>query len=408
MTATVKPGAVAEVRDVVAWAAGEQKPLEIVGGGSKRDFGQPFQAAYRLDLSGLAGVTLYEPAEMVLTALAGTRLTEIEALLAEHGQELPFEPGDWGPIYGLTRGASTLGGVIACNLSGPRRVKAGAARDHFIGLAGISGRAEVIKSGGRVVKNVTGYDLCKLLAGSHGQLMALTEITLKVGPRAEKARTLLLFGLDEVRGSQALRSAAGSPCEPSGLAHLPAAVAARSRVDLVVEAGTSVTAIRVEGPGPSVDYRLARLKETLAVGVRCEELHSMRSRKLWAEVRDVAPLLPDAGRQLWRLSVPPASAAEVAANLRQDLGEGVELLFDWAGGLIWLALPALADAGQAHVRAALAGGGHATLVRADVETRGRVAVFPPLAPGLAALEHRVRAAFDPLGLFNLGRLGLAA
>jgi glycolate oxidase FAD binding subunit len=188
---TFTPATAEETLNIVRWAAGEETPLEIVGHGSKRGIGRPSQAEHVLDLSQLSGVTLYEPEELVLSARAGTPLAEIEALLERHNQQLAFEPMDYGPLLGGEPGRGTIGGVLGANLSGPRRIKAGAARDHVLGVNAVSGRGEAFKSGGRVVKNVTGYDLSKGLAGSWGTLAVVTDVTFKVLPAAETERTLV-------------------------------------------------------------------------------------------------------------------------------------------------------------------------------------------------------------------------
>ena len=222
MTDLLKPRDAKDVEAAVRWALAEAKTLEIVGRGSKRGIGRAAQWDLSLDLSELSGVTLYEPEELVLSAKAGTPLAEIEKLLAEHNQELAFEPIDYGPLLGGAAGHGTIGGTVAANLSGPRRIKAGAARDHFLGFTAVSGRGETFKSGGRVVKNVTGYDLCKLMAGSWGTLAAMTDVTVKVLPRAETEQTLLVLGLDDAKAAQAMSAAMGSPNDVSGAAHLPA------------------------------------------------------------------------------------------------------------------------------------------------------------------------------------------
>src|SRR5229473_6702237 len=227
MVELFKPRDQKDVAAAIEWALAGGKTLEIVGGGSKREIGRAAQWDLTLDLSGLSGVTLYEPEELVLSAKAGTPLAEIEQLVASRGQELAFEPMDYGPVLGRSMGQGTLGGALATNLSGPRRIKAGAARDHFLGVSAVSGRAEVFKSGGRVVKNVTGYDLCKLVAGSWGTLAAMTEVTIKVLPRPETEQTLLVRGLDPARAIEAMTSAMGSSCDVSGAAHLPADIADR-------------------------------------------------------------------------------------------------------------------------------------------------------------------------------------
>lgn len=399
----LKPDDPARLREIVAGALAEGAPLAVVGGGTKRGLGRPMQTRATVDLSGLAGVTLYEPEELVMAARAGTRLRDIERELAARGQMLAFEPPDYGPVYGGEPGAQTIGGVIAANLAGPRRIKAGAARDHFLGVEAVSGRGEAFKAGGRVVKNVTGYDLCKLLAGSHGTLAIMHTVTFKALPAPEKTRTVLLFGVDGPAAAAAMAAALGSPHEVSSAACLPRAVAARSSVDFVRDAGASVTAVRVEGPGPSVAVRCAALREMLGLHGPVEELHSMRSARLWAEIRDVAALLPDPDAVLWRLSVAPMDGPKVADAIAANLP--TECFFDWGGGLVWLALPPGGDAGAAIVRPAVeALGGHATLVRAPEPLRAALPPFHPQPAGLAALSRRVKDGFDPRRILNPGRM----
>ena len=198
MTDALKPRDAKDVQDAVQWALSGGKTLEVIGRGSKRALGRPSQSDLTLDLSGLSGVTLYEPEELVLSAKAGTPIAEIEALVEQRGQQLEFEPMDCGPVLGVDAGAGSLGGALAANLSGPRRIKSGAARDHFLGVSAVSGRGEAFKSGGRVVKNVTGYDLCKLLAGSYGTLAAMIDVTIKTLPKPETEATVAVAGLDDL------------------------------------------------------------------------------------------------------------------------------------------------------------------------------------------------------------------
>ena len=400
---TLRPADESEAIEAVGWASAGGHGLELVSGGSKRGFGRPAEAAVRLDLSGLAGIALYEPEELVLTAGPGTALSEIAARLAQHGQTLAFEPPDLGPLLGAGEGRATLGGCIAANLSGPRRFKAGAARDHFLGVRAVSGRGELFKSGGRVVKNVTGYDLCKLLAGSWGTLAAMTEITVKVLPAAEKLRTVLVYGLDDEAGIAAMTRALGGPYEVSGAAHLPAGIAALSGVGRVHEPGTPVTALRVEGPEPSVLARTETLRSLFADHA-IDELHGHNSAAFWREVGGARFHAAAGDEIVWRLSVPPADGAKVAGRIAAGLE--VRVFYDWGGGLVWLALPhATVDAGAEAVRSAVgATGGHATLIRAPEAVRRRVPAFHPQPPGLAALSARVKQAFDPLGIFNPARV----
>ena len=402
---TLRPTTEDEVIEAVGWACEGERALEIVSGGTKRGLGRPAEAQAALDLSALAGITLYEPEELVLAARPGTALADIGARLAQHGQALAFEPPDLGPLLGTEPDLGTLGGCMAANLSGPRRFKAGAARDHFLGVRAVSGRGEVFKSGGRVVKNVTGYDLCKLLAGSWGTLATMTEITVKVLPAAEKLRTVLVYGLDDEAAIAAMTRALGGAFEVSGAAHLPAAIAALSDVGRVREPGSPVTALRVEGPEPSVLARTGSLRALFEGEGGIDELHGHNSSAFWREIGNARFHAASREEIVWRLSVPPAEGAAVAGRIAGELD--TRAFYDWGGGLIWLALPPGAeDAGAEPVRRAVAPtGGHATLVRAPDEVRRRIPVFQPQPAGLAALSERVKQAFDPLGILNPGRMG---
>ncbi|HXW24929.1 MAG TPA: FAD-binding protein [Xanthobacteraceae bacterium] len=404
MTDTLRPRDAKDVAAAVEWAVGEGKTLEIVGHGSKRAIGRAAQWDFTLDLSGLAGVTLYEPEELVLSARAGTPLAEIERLTAERGQELAFEPMDCGPVFGGVPSRGTLGGALATNLAGPRRIKAGAARDHFLGVTAVSGRGETFKSGGRVVKNVTGYDLCKVLAGSWGTLAAMTDVTVKVLPRAESEQTLLAFGLDDRAAVRAMATALGSPADVSGAAHLPAGAA--ERVTGAAAAGRAVTALRLEGVAPSIAHRRGALEallkpvgELIAVGERA-------SRALWQAVRDVTPFeAPAAGTAaaLWRISTAPSRGPEIVASVAAQCDAAA--IYDWGGGLIWMQVAGRSDAGARLVRRAVAAcGGHATLFRAEVAVRAAVDVFEPQAQSIAALARRVKEGFDPKGTLGPGRM----
>ena len=394
-----------DIRDAVREAVAGQAPLEIVAGGTKRGWGRPPAADRVLDVSALAGIRLYEPEELVLQAGTATKLADIEAALAANGQQLAFEPPDLGPLMGGPAGAQTLGGVLMANLAGPRRIKAGAARDHFLGFAAVSGRGESFKSGGRVMKNVTGYDLCKLMAGSFGTLAVLSEATVKVLPAGEKTRTVLVHGLDAAQATAAMAAALNSAHEVSGAAHLPAGIAARSATGRVGGAGSAVTAVRVEGPEPSVVHRCAALHDLLAPWGDVDELHSRNSAALWAELRDVAYFAGDGARRataIWRLSAPPAAPAGFLHRLAEETG--ADWFADQGGGLVWLAAPAEETAAAAIRAAADSCGGHATLVRAPAALRAAIPAFHPQPAPVAALSERLRAQFDPKRVLNPGRM----
>jgi glycolate oxidase FAD binding subunit len=400
MTDVVKPRDAKEVEDAVRWALGNDKALEVAGQGTKRNLGRPSQTDLTLDLSGLSGVTLYEPEELVLSAKAGTPLAEIEALLEKNNQQLAFEPLDYGPLLGGQAGQGTIGGAIAANLSGPRRIKAGAARDHFLGVTAVSGRAETFKSGGRVVKNVTGYDMCKLLAGSWGTLAAMTDITVKVLPKAETEATVIVEGLDDARACAAMAAAMGSSCDVSGAAHLPDHVASYFDGLPTPEAAT---ALRVEGFPPSVKHRKEALAALMQPFGPVALLDEKNSRALWRSVRQVKPFAGDAtrARPLWRISTAPSQGHAIAAAITP----AAQMFYDWAGGLLWVAMPFADEPDAGSIRAAVRSvGGHATLVRAAAALRASVEVFEPQEAALRALSKRVKEGFDPKGVLNPGRM----
>jgi glycolate oxidase FAD binding subunit len=400
---TFSPQNTAQIADVVSWAVSQAKPLEVMGHGSKRDVGRASQYAASLDTAGLVGITLYEPEELVLSARAGTPLADILKALGEQGQELAFEPPDLSVALGGAPDPGTIGGAIASNFAGPRRIKAGAARDHFLGVTAVSGRGEIFKSGGRVVKNVTGYDLCKVLAGSWGTLAVIADVTVKVLPAAETQASVLLSDLEPSAAVRAMCAAMQGICEVSGAAHMPVEAAKRSGVAAVGGAGAAVTALRVEGIEASVRYRCAMLVEQMSAHGAVAVLGDEASRALWRELRDVALLEVRPDRVLWRLSVPPASGAGVHAHISER--RDARALFDWSGGLVWIDTGADGDGGAALMRAAIAPcGGHATLIRAGDALRATVPVFQPASAGLEALSRRLKQGFDPSGILNPGRM----
>lgn len=400
MPQILKPESEDQLIEIIRWAAGEEEPLELIGHASKRGLGRPVNAGHVLDLSGFSGIATYEPEELVMIAGAGTPMAEIEATLGQHDQMLAFEPTDLGPLLGGVAEAGTIGGAVATGAAGPRRFKAGAARDHVLGVHGVSGRGEAFKTGGRVVKNVTGYDLSKLMTGSYGTLAALTEIALKLVPAPEQVYTLLIYGLDDADGCAALRAAASSSHEPSGLAHLPRSAAGRSAVGHISEPGRAVTALRVEGAAVSVAHRMDALRALLGEGHKLDELHGHNSRIFWHEVGGASLLTASEDAHIWRVSVAPSGAAKIAAEV-----DPTARYYDWAGGLIWLAFDKDHRENASALRAAVAhSGGHATLMRAPKDERGELAVFQPQEQALAALSARVKESFDPKGILNPGRM----
>jgi glycolate oxidase FAD binding subunit len=379
MAERLKPGSERELAEIIAATT---DPLEIIGTGTKRGLGRPVQAAATLDMSGFSGVIAYEPEELILEVGAATPLAEVEALIAARGQQLDFEPPDWSMLLGSTS-TGTVGGLVACNLSGPRRLKAGAVRDHILGLRGVTGAGDAFKAGARVVKNVTGYDLPKLLTGSYGTLAALTSVILKVLPQPETEETVVLTGLDDDQAVATMSLAMQSPCEVSSAACVP---------------GEAVY-LRLEGIAPSVAYRRDALAKMLKTPVEVMAAKSSAAR--WKAIRDGALFADRPSHPLWRLSVAPSHAPGIIRTLKESLD--IRYLFDWAGGLIWIEVPPEQDAAASLLRSTFAQG-HATLIRAPEAVRAAVDVFQPQAEALAALSARVKESFDPRHVLNPGRM----
>lgn len=366
------PATIEDLADIVASAAAGREPLEILGNGTKRGIGRPITTPHRVSTAKLSAVTLYEPEELILSAKAGTPLSEIEALLAKHNQQLAFEPPHWGE--------QTIGGVIATGFSGPRRIQAGAVRDHLLGFAAVNGRGEIFKAGGRVVKNVTGYDLSKLMAGSFGTLAVLAEVTLKVLPRAQARTTLILRGQPARKAIALLNKALGQPFDITGAAWLS---------DF---GGTSLTALRLEGFEDSVADRAAALSRQFDLSNAGTEFDT-----IWSSVGDASLLEPMPA--LWRVSVPPGSGADILESFPDAAA-----IADWGGGLIWLNLNDASDSGGKLRLQVAKTGGHATLISASEDARSTISVFQPQPAALAALTKRVKESFDPLGILNPGRM----
>jgi len=392
----IQPESTQELVDTVRSHAEARRPIAIEGSGSKSGLGRPVDAETLLSVRGLSGITSYQPDELVLTAWSGTPMREIWDALAEKRQHLAFEPSFSGGFYNDTNDTGTIGGVLASNLSGPRRPSAGAARDHFLGFRAVNGLGEEFKAGGKVVKNVTGYDLPKLLAGSMGTLAVMSEVTVKVLPAPEKQRTVIVPVSDPAVGHRCLIKQLQESFEIDGAALLPAPVAARSSVDLVRAPGGAIAAMRLTGSPVSVADRCAALRG--AVGMPSEELHTERSQILWKEVGEVMTLLPLPEDVIWRLSIPPAAGAWVSKLARED-----GWLMDWGGGRLWIARRGATPTAAAIMRKEVAAlGGHATLVRGPDDLRREIDVFPMEAP--LALLKRTKAAFDPHGILNPGRM----
>lgn len=402
MTQSLRPSNEHDLAHILSEAARGKHPIEIVAGGSKRRAGRPMEVEAEVSLRNLRGLIFYEPAEMVISVRAATPIAGVEAELAKHNQMLAFEPIDLGPMLGETPQSSTIGGMVATNMSGARRIAGAAVRDHVLGLRAVNGRGEAFKSGGRVMKNVTGYDLCRGLAGSWGTLAALTEVTLRAVPKPEETRSLLLFAQPDEIAIEVLSGAFGTPYEVTGAIHLHAPLVARLGHRVLNGTGSAVTALRVEGFSSSVAYRIGRLKEMFAAYGDMLELDHTASLSLWDELRRLS-IFEGSTDPVWRISTPPSIGPRVVGAISTYMP--VLAAYDWSGGLVWLEVPASVDAGSADIRRVIATrGGHATLIRAEPEVRRTVEVFQPLDAALQKLSLGLKQSFDPAGILNPCRM----
>lgn len=394
-----EPASEEGIATVVRAMATERASLAVIGGGTRSGLGNPVRADRVLSTRRLSGIVSYNPAEMTVSALAGTPLAEVEAALAENRQMLSFEPMDHRPIFATT-GEPTIGGVFAANVSGPRRIVAGAARDSLLGVRFVNGRGDAIKAGGRVMKNVTGLDLVKLLAGSHGTLGILTEVTFRVLPKPPASETVVVSGLNDAEAAAVMAEAMAQTVEVSGAAHLAESVRGR-----FIGGGLpdrAATVLRLEGLQASVSIRAEKLSKALERFGAVSRLDAEQTATLWSEIRDVKPYADGSDRPLWRVSVAPSAGHQLVAALR--LQTGVDAFYDWQGGLVWLRMEADPEAALVRRYIKALGSGHATLVRASDGFRTTIQSFEPQPAPVALLSERVREKFDPQRIFNPGRM----
>lgn len=389
MTNTEMPESEQDIAAVVKDAQAAKTPIEIVGGGTRNGLGHSVLVDTVLSTQNHSGISLYEPDALTLVAKAGTRLEDIEKLLGDNGQRLPFEPMHHKALFG-TEGHSTIGGVVACNISGPRRIQAGACRDSLIGVRFVNGNGGVIKNGGRVMKNVTGLDLVKLLCGSHGTLGVLTEVSFKVLPIAERQATLAITGLSVTDAVSVLSRTLSSPFDITGAAHLPG------------HDSGPLTIIRVEGFHNQVDYRLSGLKNEVAANSSSTIIEGNKHEALWQNICDVEPFKGHEN-PVWRVSTTPGNAPAIHDAISKQCD--AEFVFDWGGGLIWISLASTDPVEVGYVRNIVEGiSGHATLIRAPESMKNTIPVFQPQSKPVAQLSNAIRQKFDPGGILNPGRM----
>lgn len=397
----LRPTSLGELQQTVAEAYQKHLRIEIIGQGSKRGLGHAVEADIRLETSALAGIEFYEPEELTLRVKAGTPLKQVIELIAACGQQLAFEPAFWGGVYGQDNESATVGGLVACNACGPRRVIAGSVRDALMGIEVVSGYGEIFHSGGRVMKNVTGFDLVKLMCGAHGTLGVLHSLTLQTVPVADSIQSVVFSGLSAERAGLLMRRALGSDLMVTAAAYLPTGFSRQ----LDLSAQQSTTLLRIEGPASAIQPRLQRLRKLVDqqdLPGEFESLAEDQAAGRWQAIRDLTFFHHDQ-RSLFKISLPSDRGPELLSNLTQD-GQA-DAFLDWGGSLLWLAVDELDAAKAEKIRHQVAqAGGHATLFRCSPELSQQIAFTHPQPAALTALSQRVRSNFDPRAILNPGRI----
>lgn len=393
----------AELAEFVRSAHAGSHRLEVCGFRSKREAGRPLRPSAVVSTAKLSGITQYDPQELVISAKAGTPLHEVEAALSKRNQELAFEPADLSRIYGKDALAASVGSIAAMNVSGPRRILRGAARDHLLGIRAVNGEGVAIKSGGRTLKSAAGVDLVRGICGSWGTLAVFTELTFKVLPKAPEGRTIVFLGLADEAAVGVMSAAMGTPHEVSGTIHLQGQLVERLSDPEIAPSKTSVTALRLEGVSESLAYRAEKLRRQLAPFGETYELDHQRSRLFWADIRSLAFLSADFERPLWRITVAPSKAPLIVRALSAFFP--VNAAYEWSGGLLWLELPPSSDASVTEVRRVLAEFPvDSMLMRAPRQVRAAIEVFHPLPLAKMKIVQALKKAFDPAGVLNPGRM----
>lgn len=398
----IRPAEEWELQAMLADASRRVARIEVIGGGSKRSISQSVKTDEVLTTASLSGILLYEPNELVMSAASGTPLAVIESSLEQRGQMLAFEPIDLGRAVGTAPGSGTIGALFMTNLSGSRRLALGSARDHLLGLRAVTGNGQIIKSGGRVMKNVTGLDVARGMCGSWGTLAVATEVTFKVLPRPEESATLVVFGQSDEIGVEALSLAIGSPHEVTGALHIQPGVMPRLSNQSLARVGRSMTAIRLETFARFLPARIEKVTTILKPYGDVHVLADAQSRQLWRDINTLA-VMPAGTSALWRISLPPQIGPQFVRSIARIFP--CNAIYDWAGGLIWLEVTDTADGGATDIRRLVSRlTGHSTLIRAAPEIRASVPTFQPLDASLERITRQLKATFDPAGILNPGRL----
>ena len=397
---TFKPSSREEIAEIIKNCYKKSIPLEINGTKSKNKIGRNFQSEKTLDLSGYSGIIEYKPEELYIKVKAGTPLKEILEAIDKNNQQLAFEPIDFGFLFEGKSNGGTIGGVVACNFAGPRRFKVGSARDHVLGFQGINGKGEIIKSGGTVVKNVTGYDLCKLVSGSYGTLTVLTELSIKVLPKSESSKTLIINNPHLKKAMEYLGTALSSSTDPSGGVFYPERFENNFVFNDLTHKG-ALTAIRIEGPTNSVDQRISRLvKELSLLENEYSVLDNFQTDLFWSKTRNLE-VFSNLKNNLLRVIVPVSETLNVIQKLKKY---EINYFLDWGGNLIWLELETISlkilreikDITQEH-------SGYFTIIKLEDDLKASADIFT-IDPIKYKISEKIKKSFDPKRIFNPGKM----
>ena len=394
------PSSREEIAEIIRNCYKKNIPLEINGSKSKNKIGRNFQAEKTLDLTSYSGIIDYKPEELYIKVKAGTPINSIIEELDKHDQQLAFEPVDFGFLFNGKSNNGTIGGVISCNFAGPRRFKVGSARDHLLGFQGINGKGEIIKSGGTVVKNVTGYDLCKLISGSFGTLSVLTELSVKVLPKPQTSKTLIINNPHIKKAIEYLGTALSSPSDPSGGVFYPEQFDQSFTFNDLTHKG-ALTAIRIEGPSNSVDHRIKNLSAEL--GLLENEysiLESVQTKIFWNKTKNLE-IFSNSKKNLLRIVVPISETLSVLQKMKPY---EINYFLDWGGSLIWVELEKISlkilreikDITQQH-------SGYFTIIKVEEDLKASADVFT-IDPIKYKISEKIKKSFDPKRIFNPGKM----
>jgi glycolate oxidase FAD binding subunit len=395
-----KPNTREEIAEIIRDCYKKNIPLEINGLQSKKKIGRNFQSEKTLDLSDYSGIIEYKPEELYIKVKSGTPIKEIISELDKNKQQLAFEPNDFGFIFSGSSNEGSIGGVISCNFSGSRRFKSGSARDHLLGFQGINGKGEIIKSGGTVVKNVTGYDLCKLLSGSFGTLTVLTELSIKILPKPETNKTLIINNPHLKKALEYLGATLSSSIDPSGGVFYPEYFRKNFTFNDLTQEGALI-GVRVEGPSNSVNHRIERLcKELDVLKDEFSILDHEQSNIFWEKTRKLQ-VFNAIKSSLLRIVVPISETFDVIQKLKSY---EINYFLDWGGSLIWLQVKEIDTKILKEIKDIIQKAqGYLTVIKIEEDMKASIDIFT-VDPIKYKISEKIKKSFDPKRILNPGKM----